>query len=402
MLRATTSTSDILNALFVWAVLFPFVPVLIPSSDTQPTFLLVLLLAMLISLAFPATGRRLFRLSLPGAIAATLVAVGVYACLVIANLSRADSTIPSRLISFLQFSAAAFWAYAGKHEWSEKVLFRALVIYAVFTVIYFATGGIIENTLIHSRMENAEILFAMGRGARTLSPEPSFFALQVFNIFVLARILFSRAHDGSVNSLRWVLITGFCLAASFSAYGAILLVLVVLAVYPRLFVLVAVLAIASWGILSRYMADWDSVRAVKVLFALVQARGSLTDLTSLDASLSSRLVSFGDYVRSFGRNPFFGDGFSLYQGGGFVSIVAALGLAALGFFVAVLRKIVMMPLDHRTKVILLIWFAMNFISGPIGIPIIGVVVGTLLRRRSVTRPEELQRTAPTLSLVVVR
>src|SRR5689334_25376115 len=63
--------------------------------------------------------------------------------------------------------------------------------------------------------------------ARTLSPEPSFFALQVFNIFVLARILFAHRPDTTVNSLKWVAVTGFCLAASFSAYGALLLILVV-------------------------------------------------------------------------------------------------------------------------------------------------------------------------------
>lgn len=394
--------SSVLNGLLVWAVLLPFIPVLIPSSDTQPTFLLVFALALATSFAFPATGYRLFRFTLSGVVVALVVAAVLYGFLIIANISQQDSSIPSRLVSFAQFSTVAFWGYAGKLEWSEKILFRTLVVYAVFTVIYFATHGAIENALIHSRVENAEILFAMGRGARTLSPEPSFFALQVFNIFVLARILFAYRPDSTVNSLKWVLVTGFCLAASFSAYGALLLMLVVLATHPRMFVLLAVLSIVGWTFVSGYLANYESVRAVKLLLTVLNARIDVSNLAALDASVASRLLSFGDYVRSFAAHPLIGNGFSLYQGGGFVSIVAAFGLAALGFFFWLFARILGGGFDTRTKIVLVAWFVLNFLSGPIGVPIIGLIIGKLFARRLRVEPGEAQEQASTLSLVVVR
>jgi len=388
--RRSISISEIVSALILWTVLVPFVPVLVPASDTQPTFLLVFALALLVAFAFPAAGRKLFRISLPGIISATLAASVLYACLLIANVSQQDSTIPARLVSFLQFSAAAYWGYAGKYEWTEKILFRALVFYALFTLVYFATDGAIENALIHSRLENAQTLFAMGRGARTLAPEPSFFSLQVFNIFVLARIVCCRRSEKcGVDSFKWLLVTGFCLAASFSAYGALLLGAVFLAIYPRVFLILSLITLTAWGLVSRYLSDWESVRAIKVLLTLIQTRGSLADLMRLDASFSSRIGSFGDYVRAFARHPFVGNGFSLYQGGGFISIVAAFGVAGLAFFAWLLQKIVRGGFDTRTKIILFVWFLLNFVSGPIGVPIIGVIVGHLMAaRRTASRSHD--------------
>ena len=401
MLKKSTSVSGLFNIALVWAVFLPFIPVLIPSSDTQPTFLLVFSLAFITSFAFPAAGRKLFHFTLSGTIVALFVASVLYALLLIANLSERDASIPSRLVSFAQFLAAAFWGYSGKFQWSEKLLFRALVGYAIFTVIYFATHGAIENVLIHSRAENSAMLFALGRGARTLSPEPSFFALQVFNIFVLARILFAHRPDTTVNSLKWVAVTGFCLAASFSAYGALLLILVVLATHPRMFVILSVACIAAWQLLASYLERFDSVRAIKLLLTVVSARVKFTDLASLDASVASRLLSFGDYLRSFGAHPLIGNGFSLYQGGGFVSIVAAFGLAGVGFFAWLLVRILRGVFDTRTKIVLVAWFVLNFVSGPIGVPIIGLIVGKLFARR-LTAADRAPQPAALPSLVVVR
>ena len=399
MLKASTSASTVLNGLLVWTVLVPFLPVVIRSSDTQPNFLLVFALALATSFAFPGTGRRLFRFTIPGTALALVVLSTLYGFLLTANIIERDSSIPSRLVSFAQFSAAAFWAYSGKFEWSEKILLRSLIAYAIFTVIYFATHGAIENALIHSRVENAEVLFSMGRGARTLSPEPSFFALQVFNIFVLARILLAQKPDSTINSAKWVFVTCFCLAASFSAYGALLLLLVVLATHPRIFVLLGVLTIAAWSVVSNYLANYESVRAIKVLLAVFSAQFSFKELTSFDASVASRLLSFGDYVRSFLAHPLIGNGFSLYQGGGFVSIVAAFGLVALGFFIWLLTRILGGSFDRRTKIVLAAWFLLNFLSGPIGVPIIGVIVGKLFARKRSEARETESLLVPELAVV---
>ena len=381
LLNRRMSISAVVNALLVLAVLFPFVPRIVPSTDTQPTFLLVFGLSLAVAVAAPVVSGKLYRVSLPGATALILGALVIYGSLVAANALQDESTIPSRLVSFLQFGAAAVWGYAGKFRWNGKVLYGALLVYCAFTIVYFATNGAFEDFLIQSRTEGAEFLFTSGRGARTLSPEPSFFALHIFNLFVLARILSVPDTYGRTQAFTWLMLTVACLASSLSAYGALLLVVVLFATYPKVSALVGLVLLSSFSLLLSLASAWDSIRAIRVILALVESRGRVAELMVLDASFYGRMVSFTEYVASFARHPFFGDGFSVYQGGGFVSVVAALGLVALLFFAAVLNKIVRGNFSISTKAVLLIWLTLNFVSGPVGVPILGVIVGTLFKPR---------------------
>jgi len=366
----------------------------VSSSDTQPMFLLAFALSLAVAVGAPRAGAKLYRISLSSATAWTFAALVIFACLVAANARQDDSTIPARLVSFLQFCAAAVWGYAAKFRWNSKVLFGALLVYAVFTVVYFVTNGAIEDALIRSRMEGAEYLFASGRGARTLAPEPSFFALHVFNLFVLSKLLRVDEGYGSRKAFVWFALVVSCLASTFSAYGAVLLLVVLLVTYPKVSVLLGLALVSSFGVFKSQLLNWEGVRAVKVMVALIESRGRMTELMFLDPSFASRIGSFMEYVASFARHPLVGDGFSLYQGGGFVSIVSAFGIVALLFFAALVSKILLGGFSVATKAALLIWFALNFLSGPVGVPILGVIVGMLFRTRGQAFLASDSETAP--------
>jgi hypothetical protein len=371
--------SGAINALLVFVVLFPFVPSVVSGTDTQPTFLLFFVMSIVIATTSPHTSLRMYRVTLEWAVGIMAAVLLVYACLLWANALQPRSTIPTRLFAFVQFGAAAAWGYTRQFHWRPIVLYRAMAVYAAFTVAYFATGGIIEDILIRSRESGSESLFAAGRGARTLSPEPSFFALQVFNIFVLSLIVGMR---DVVSRRRYVVflgLTAFCLAASFSAYGALLLIVVLFSAFPRTVALAGIATLAVPGMLLNLLPNWDNIRAIKVLLALVQTRGNIAELAFLDQSFSSRMGSFAEYVRAFASQPLVGEGFSLYQGGGFVSIISALGITALVFFVVVTARVAFGRHSVATKVVLFAWLALNFISGPIGVPILGALVGLLFR-----------------------
>lgn len=379
ILTRRTGLETVLNGLLVFAVLFPFVPGLVPSSDTQPTFLLLFLIAIAFAFASPAVGERLLRVSTGGAAMLVAIAVVVYAWLVIANTTQDAATLPARVVSFTQFALAVVWGYASRQRIRQEHLFAALIVYAVFTVVYFATNGAVEDILVRSRMETSATMLASGRGARTLSPEPSFFALQVFNVYVLGHILVGRAAMTGRREALWFGCTAFCLIASLSGYGIMLLLIVAAATYPRLTLGAGVAAVVTFAALQGYLEAFRSSRAVGLFLLLVENRGTLAEMMLLDPSLSTRLLSFLEYVRTFMAHPLIGDGFSLYQGGGFVSIVAGLGVMALVFFLVVLSRVLRPDLSFTSRALVAGWFTLHFLYGPVGIPIIGATIGWLLR-----------------------
>jgi hypothetical protein len=379
MLTQPFPLDRVLNGLLIYTIAFPFVPTLIPGTDTQPLFLLAIAVVIGASLVLPEVGRALFHVSLGGATLFVFGATLLLGLTLAVNLRDDASTLVPRLVSFAQFCAAAVWAYATRLSWKRSTIFNLIAVYAAFTVVYFMLGGAIEDLLIRSRQENAAILFLHGRGARTLSPEPSFFALQVFNLFVLSRLVPASDGDRRRPGWLWLGIIGYCLAASFSAYGAVLLVVVFAVMYPRMALVGAGLLTAFFGAVFQRLPEWESIRAVRVLLALIESRGNVFELMALDQSFSGRVSSFLSYVDAFWKHPIGGEAFSLGQGGGFVSVIAAFGLlAAFGFF-ALIPVILLGPWRLVTKGMLLGWFVLNFISGPVGVPILGVIVGTMVR-----------------------
>jgi hypothetical protein len=370
--------SGSVHVLLAFTVLFPFVPSIISGTDTQPTFLLAIVFAGVVALAVPAAGARLFRITLPGAAVVCCGAAALFAWLTLANWLQPGNALLMRIGSFIQFSAALLWSYMGRFQWRQRHIVGALVVYFVFTIVYFATGGVIEEVLIRSRTEDAAFLFGSGRGARTLSPEPSFFALQVFNLFVLYRVLrFDRTASPRVKLLVTSLVV-FCMAASFSAYAALLLVVVLAISYPVFTLGLVSVAFILDSPIQRSLMEYESFRGIAVLLTLIDNTGGVRELIRIDASAAGRLLSFGAYMQDIRENPVFGNGFALYQGGGLISIVAGLGLGALLLFITVAGRIGGGEYSVATKALLLVWLALNVISGPIGIPILGVIAGSIL------------------------
>jgi hypothetical protein len=227
----------------------------------------------------------------------------------------------------------------------------------------------------------------MGRGARTLSPEPSFFALQIFNIFVLARVLGLEKSLTKRKRLLFLALVSFCLLASLSAYGALLLLVVFFAFYPKTFLTAGVAVVVFFSALYQYLPNWDSIRAIKVVLVLIESRGQIAELMLLDQSFGSRIGSFLAYVDAFRTHPWSGEGFALFQGGGFISLVAGFGILALLFIILLAARIITGRFPVSTKAVLAAWFVLNFISGPIGVPILGVIVGKLFLNRAVAAPD---------------
>jgi hypothetical protein len=102
-------------------------------------------------------------------------------------------------------------------------------------------------------------------------------------------------------------------------------------------------------------------------------------LASTDLSFATRFNSFFAYIDRFINNLFIGDGFSLFQGGGFISIVASLGLVGFFIILFLLFKIFRTIKSGKLKYLLIFWFFLNLFSGPIGIPALGIIFGLIIR-----------------------
>jgi hypothetical protein len=378
VLTARRPPAAFLNALLAWAVLFPFVPALIRSTDTQPVFLLAFGVAALCALLLPHTGARLFRMSREGALFIAAAVAAATLSIVVGYILGTATPLTTRVFAFMQFCAAAAWAAYGTFRWRGRLLLATLLVYLAFTLVYFGTGGLVEDLLIGSRGEASESMLLSGRGARTLSPEPSFFALHVFNLCVLAHVSGAWREFGRVERMLFVGAACACMLASFSAYGAVLSLVVLGVAYPWIAVGVAATLAFLLGPVVELLRLLPEIRMVGIILALLEARGAIQTLVLLDASLGVRLESFIEYVRVFADRPLLGDGFSLYQGGGFISIVAALGAPAALFFLLLAIRIALGGFALGATVLACVWLLVNGTFGPVGIPALGVIAGSIL------------------------
>jgi len=75
-------------------------------------------------------------------------------------------------------------------------------------------------------------------------------------------------------------------------------------------------------------------------------------------------------------------------------LVAALGLPGLIAFLLLAGRITADKLSVMTKAVVLVWLSLNFVAGPVGVPILGVIVGTLFRSRPGALADRTLRGAP--------
>ncbi|MEQ8531479.1 MAG: hypothetical protein RIB86_06490 [Imperialibacter sp.] len=367
---------DLIRKLIVFTVFFPFVPAVLRSTDTQPTFMLLAGFGMFYGILhpkqkiFPFSNLEIFGILALGA----LIFFSIRFNALIAN----DKYYIARVIVFFQFILALIVGLRMDFGLKHKHFRNILIAYVVFTGIYLLTNGLVENIFIGSRGGNVEASLKLGgRGARTLSPEPSFFALQMLNIIVIYFLFFGKK-GSTEKDLRIVLLCLACLIASLSGYGMVIIVALVFVRFTKLWFTGLIALAASVPFLIEYLESYVSLRAVRLLITVFAENPMV--IIEQDASVASRIGSFLAYIDSISKNFAFGDGFSLLQGGGLISLVASLGLVASFFMLAMIFEIFALKgFGLRKKLFVFFWFMLNFISGPIGIPAIGVTLGLILR-----------------------
>lgn len=355
---------------------FPFLIPLVPSTDSQPTFSLFALLFAAAALA-QCFNRDVFIRRDGFFLASAVFGCGlIWLCLsVIVNGLAIDNI--NRIVSFIMFQIALATGLLNHRLFTKERVLTALKAYLVFTVIFFLSRGKIESLIIQSRGEAITMLLNKGRGASTLSPEPSFFAFQIFTLFLLARLtVWEKMTARQKHTVQ--LITIGLLVASLGGYGLIYAAMVIFLSGRRYIFGSAILGGCALLAVASFF-DISSLRFVK-LFTSISSNIASSNWELKDVSILVRLTSFQEYLNIFKEHPFLGDGFRFYGGGGLVSLLASLGFYGLMLILTAVTAVIFLDTGLRLKLVLLAWLAFQFISGPIGLPFVGLLVGVILWR----------------------
>lgn len=365
------------GALFLMAA-FPFVIPLVPSTDTQPTFT-VLVAAFVILAAVASFDRQVPIRKTDVVLAAWIVAGGlVWLSLSFVANGFAVGNV-NRVVSFIMMLIAVATGLINRHIFTADRILLALKVYLLFTAIFFMTSGAIEGVLIRARGEDAlSQLTSTGRGASTLSPEPSFFAFQIFTLFLAARLtVWTQLPHRARHMVQ--LMTIALLLASLGGYG-ILYAAAVIFLSGWRYMLGATVAGGIGAIILLGNFSIDSLRFIQLATTLLAdaTSGDGRGIGVTDISTLGRLNSFIDYLRAFNAHLFFGDAFATYGGSGLVSLLAGVGLFGVVLNLTFLVAILVLRTGVKVKLALLLWFILQFISGPIGLPMVGLLIGLVI------------------------
>lgn len=355
---------------------FPFIIPLVPSTDTQPTFSLFAIF-FAAAAAIQCINRRVMLRRDELLLAGTVVGGGIiWLCASLLISDSAESNI-NRVIAFVMLLIAIAAGVLNHRIFTEQRLLLAFAVYIFFTLVFFITGGMVESFLIKARGDEISQLLLLGRGASTLSPEPSFFAFQIFTLFLGTRLtVWSRVSRRSRHLIQ--LISIGLLTLSFSGFGILYAAMVILLSGRRYVLAFSIFGTAAFlFLLGSYKID--SLRFVNLILLATSAI-STGALDLKDLSILGRLSSFQDYIAAFQQNPFFGDAFEYYGGGGLVSVLAALGVFGILLTVLAASSILNLRKPWPLKFALLVWLTFQFISGPVGLPLVGLTIGIILRQ----------------------
>jgi hypothetical protein len=283
----------------------------------------------------------------------------------------------------LQFFAAFIWA----HEFnvkviSEKFLFASVIIYSLFTIIFFASGGAVESFLV-SRDVKGEVLLNVGRGARTLSNEPAYFALSIFNIFIYRCLVYSRFRQFKFRDNVFNLLVLLCLFFTYSGFGFAIMVVLMFSLYTWY-----VIAIGSFFGMIYFeeivkFVNESSIRSLTLLKEVLDGNTtSLFDEKSIQGqSLSERFGSFHYYIKNFKKSPIIGTGFyELNRNGGLVSYITEVGFSFILILVFTVVRVLTSNLGFKLLVVVLFWISIRMLSGSVAIPGVGIILGLLFRQ----------------------
>ncbi len=362
-------------AIFVYVVCFPFIPQVVKSSDTQPLLTILFILYPLFKI-FKTKNLIYIKISNQILIYFSLI---LFLLLVLVFNIIFFNKIPiySRYFAFIQFLIAIFFGLFLQIKTNKNWLSYIFLIYLLFTFIYYLTNGFFEELLIASRDVDTEELFNLGRGARTLSPEPSFFALHMFNLYVIYKLLYKESKP-KIQFINTLLIS-VLLLSSLSGYGFLIFILLFFIEYTKISFFFLLLIILFYPSLLNVFYNYESLRSVDLIIKFITQNPF--SIFQSDASVVSRLTSFNFYFNNIKDNFILGDNFTIFEGGGFIGVISGIGMIGLILLFIYLFKIC--TKFNKLNFILIFWSILNFISGPFGIPTMGIIIGLVLRNKKV-------------------
>ena len=207
-----------LGNILIYIASFPFVINIFPDTDTQPTYAIFFIFITIMTFF---SGRGYIRGNNKALI--VIVLASFLLSFLTITFSGKDFYI-YRLGSFYLFLLSMYSVNYLNKTIEPKTILNILYIYIFFSFIYFISQGSIESFLISSRGEQIGQNFISGRGASTLSPEPSFFVFQIISLFIFYKLTSSHnEYDSKIT-----LCTIFLLIISFSGYGLIYAIILTL------------------------------------------------------------------------------------------------------------------------------------------------------------------------------
>jgi len=222
--------------------------------------------------------------------------------------------------------------------------------------------------LIRSRSaEASNLLRSTGRGVRTLSPEPAILAIHLFSMYLLNSIYFNTIKISN----KVLLLLLFPLIATLSGYGFFIALVILILNFPLFFFLTTSFVFV---ILGQFIMNFQ-LSGTRILFILDGIRKNGLDFLMMDRSFKSRYNSFMEYVESFEKNFPFGDAFSIFSGGGFISIISGLGIIGLFFFIILILLLIFSKYNIKVKLLFTFWFLIYLLSGSFGVPLVGIIIG---------------------------
>jgi len=334
---------------------FPYIIVVVPSADNQPIFLAAGLLWLLVE-----PRKSAYRV---------LSIITIIICALPLFFWPEQNFKLVGNISMAQFAVAISWGWTYRKNPNHSALIIYVVtFYLFFTIVHLLSGGIVEAWLMASRDTYFNV--ASGRGASTLSPEQSFFALQIFYVYI-----FSRLVSIELGAVTFAVIL-FLLVISGSFYG---LVATSALVYDRWKFKGAVVAGGAVAIAAMQL----DVRLASLLKLAVSST-SVIEFISSDVSASRRFAVFISNLSSEGVLFPFGVGFgsnAISGLSGLFPVFGILGIVGLTFCCV----IVAMFSSHR--LLFGVWFLFVFVSGSVTLPFVGILLAMFFRE-SLLRVQE--------------
>lgn len=305
ILREHRIPANLLGALLLLLIAFPYVQLVPSASYTQPFPLL------LGALLFSLHSRLLWRL--PFTDRAALIGLAALGCAIFL-LTCVPYTSPQEYKYLLNYVSPLFVTIAALRYLERNPLAgRRLLQCAILTWVAVAAIQKLHNPTFATALlgqwgEHSLDIIQSGRGVLGLAPEPTHHA---FHILVLAACL--ALLDGSRRSRGLLLLCvadALALAASSSAILVLGIAALIWLTFCRSRWILLALAVAALGWSMGMSADWFLAQGSRAHALISEVLADPTSLMSIDYSLNIRLGGLSSVVLDAFRNAFAPHGMS--------------------------------------------------------------------------------------------